>query len=147
MDTKYCNRCEQDKPLSEYTKNKAKKDGLQGYCRDCAKTYRKEHYHKNKEPYLERAKRNNLIYKLKTTRWIHKYKAENNCKRCGISYPKEPWLLEFDHIDRETKINTISAIRSWSLENIKREIEKCDLLCIVCHRRRTAEQFNWKYAE
>jgi hypothetical protein len=37
--TKNCNRCFTDKPCEDFNKNRAMKDGLQGYCRVCSKAY------------------------------------------------------------------------------------------------------------
>ena len=35
MEFKYCARCDTDKPLDEFGKNAARKDGLQTYCKTC----------------------------------------------------------------------------------------------------------------
>ena len=32
---KYCAKCEQDKPIDDFNKNKTRHDGLQGWCREC----------------------------------------------------------------------------------------------------------------
>jgi len=43
---KICQKCNQDKPLTQYNKNKSKKDGLDIYCKECvienSKKYRPE---------------------------------------------------------------------------------------------------------
>lgn len=38
---KICNKCKQEKPLSEFNKNKSYKDGLDCYCKECRKSYGK----------------------------------------------------------------------------------------------------------
>ena len=35
--SKYCKRCDSNKPHEAFYKNKRKKDGLQGYCKLCMK--------------------------------------------------------------------------------------------------------------
>lgn len=51
------------------------------------------------------------------------------CVRCGSVEQ-----LEFDHIDRTTKEYTIgSNVLYRRLENIKDELDKCQLLCKPCH--------------
>jgi len=35
-ETKRCPRCDTDKPLSEFAKNRSRPDGLQNYCKKCA---------------------------------------------------------------------------------------------------------------
>jgi hypothetical protein len=51
----------------------------------------------------------------------------------------EPWLLEFDHREGSTKKGAISdLVVDGARENtIIAEMTKCDLVCILCHRRRT----------
>jgi hypothetical protein len=44
---KTCPRCEVTKPASEYGANQTKRDGLQGYCKSCAKDYRSRYYRIN----------------------------------------------------------------------------------------------------
>ena len=39
--TKYCSRCDTDKPVSEFSKNKNTKDGLAYYCKTCYSKYNK----------------------------------------------------------------------------------------------------------
>lgn len=41
---KRCYRCKEVKPVSEFNKNRSKKDGLQGECRVCKKVYKKIHH-------------------------------------------------------------------------------------------------------
>lgn len=55
--------------------------------------------------------------------------------------------LQFDHRDPKTKEFEIAkALKgSISLERIKAEIAKCDIVCANCHLVRTAAQFgNWR---
>ncbi len=40
---KQCIKCRTKKPVSEFNKDKSRKDGLQNYCRDCGRRYRQEH--------------------------------------------------------------------------------------------------------
>ena len=61
------------------------------------------------------------------------------CIRCG--YNKYPEVLEFHHKDPSQKDFNVSSkghCRSW--ERVKKEIEKCNLLCANCHREIHAEQ-------
>ena len=41
--------------------------------------------------------------------------------------------LQFDHIDPLIKSNLISDITEYRLERFKAEVDKCQLLCAVCH--------------
>lgn len=140
MDTKWCNRCEQTLSKSMFTESKSRYDGLQAYCQECMKAYRIEHYQKNKVQYVNRNKK----YTVAIKEYIIELKKAP-CMDCGLEYPDEPWLLEFDHREADDKLRTISTLaKNGSFRLLKEEIEKCDLVCVLCHRRRTAKRGNWK---
>lgn len=46
---KYCYRCQQEKPLESFTKNKSKKDGFATECKSCKRLLDKSYFEKNKE--------------------------------------------------------------------------------------------------
>jgi hypothetical protein len=50
---KKCPTCKTDKPLSDYNKNKNRKDGLQRECRECCYKQHNKHYHTKKSPRLK----------------------------------------------------------------------------------------------
>lgn len=45
---KVCYVCKEEKPLEKFSKNKARKDGLQTYCRDCRRTEQTKWYFQRK---------------------------------------------------------------------------------------------------
>ena len=47
--------------------------------------------------------------------------------------------LEVDHITPETKSFSIMSKWSLGLEKLKPELEKCQLLCNVCHKNKSDE--------
>ena len=53
------------------------------------------------------------------------------CEKCG--YKKSINALEFHHIDPKQKDFSISG-KSWSLERLKKEVDKCIIVCANCHR-------------
>ena len=69
--TKQCSFCKEHKPLFEFTKNKAAKDGLQHKCRSCDSEYQQKRRSKNKDQMLEYARtyqanrRKDFDYRLK----------------------------------------------------------------------------------
>lgn len=82
------------------------------------------------------------------------YKNTKSCKECGFC-PKQLTSLVFHHIgDKNMKMSDIvsrSGINGCSdvnLSNIKKEIDKCDVLCVNCHRliHSDIQRFN-KYKE
>ncbi len=55
------------------------------------------------------------------------------CKICG--YKKSPWALDLHHVDSKSKSFGLSVrglTRSW--ESLKKEADKCVLICANCHR-------------
>ncbi len=76
----------------------------------------------------------NRLRELKA--WLDGYKAKP-CMDCGGVF--HPCAMDFDHRDPKAKILTLAnAVRSgWSIERLKLEIDKCDLVCSNCHRVRT----------
>lgn len=58
------------------------------------------------------------------------------CADCGIQY--HPSLMDFDHLNGESKSFTISRkLGRVSPEALRHEISKCDIVCCICHRVRT----------
>ena len=89
-------------------------------------------YERNKELQRERT-RDRRNQKRK---WIEEYKKENSiCADCGISYP--PHILDFDHLrDKSFQIGG-TGIKDKTLQDIIKEIQKCEIVCSNCHRHRT----------
>ena len=58
------------------------------------------------------------------------------CVDCGGTFPHV--CMGFDHVDPLTKSFSIGAAMGRSLEILKTEADKCDLVCANCHRIRTA---------
>jgi hypothetical protein len=89
-------------------------------------------YQRNKDLVSVRQKqRKNSIRKF-----VEEHKEQNSeCADCGISYP--PHMLDFDHLgDKEFGIAHAVHLNK-SLEDLKKEIDKCEIVCANCHRHRT----------
>lgn len=139
-DTKYCNRCKKTLLKEDFGLSSKRYDGLQTYCSSCMKSYRLEHYYKNKDQYYNRNKKT----KAKLRQYVLEIKNSGVCADCGISYINEPWLLEFDHTDNDKLHSIGSSVNRGSFKKLKEEIKKCELCCLICHRRRTASRGDWK---
>ena len=65
--------------------------------------------------------------------WLADYKKALACERCGFADYR---ALEFYHHERGKKdFNVADMIRSgFSIETMKREIQKCIVLCSNCHQ-------------
>ena len=130
VELRRCSKCEIDKPLSGFTRNKAKKCGYNSYCKECNKDYQKKHYEDNKLNYID--KKNNRKNVLKEH--INSIKLKNKCSRCSED---DIACLDFHHIDDKDKdFNIGEAVkRGISIDKINNEIDKCLVLCSNCHRK------------
>lgn len=104
------------------------------------KEAKRKHYSENKEQYNERNRKS----REELRQIVLDFKSQP-CLDCGESYEDEPWLMELDHRDPTEKESEISKlIANSSKRKLLVELEKCDPLCIICHRRRTAKMFGWR---
>jgi DNA-binding CsgD family transcriptional regulator len=69
-------------------------------------------------------------WRIRTKEKLVEYKG-GECVECG--YKKCIDALEFHHLDPKEKDFTISG-KSWSLEKLKKEVDKCILVCSNCHK-------------
>ncbi len=53
-----------------------------------------------------------------------------SCQLCGYS---KYYNLTFHHRDPTKKDRDWSMMRKWGWDKIKKELNKCDLLCMHCH--------------
>lgn len=137
---KTCTKCREDKEITEFSSCKRNKDGKSYNCKICVNAYYKDLYSRSndRKEYLKSQSKKN---KIKTKTWVKNYLQNNPCVDCGES---DYIVLEFDHIDSSEKSFNISdGMMSKSINTIKKEIEKCEVRCSNCHRRKTAKQFNW----
>lgn len=101
--------------------------------KDDKKKYQKEYhakwYQNNKEKVSTRKKESIA----KTREWFVNYKAELCCSQCGFAHPA---AIDFHHVEPEKKENNIFAMvhNGFTVEKIKKELEKCIPLCSNCHR-------------
>lgn len=142
MDTKRCLACHVEKGLEEFPwRNRAR--GKRGsYCRACARAAIRKHYRARPAYYLEKARKRNQLYRVQTFDKLRAFLLTHPCVDCGEA---DPVVLEFDHMDGQSKELAISEMvrsqRAWA--TILKEIGKCQVRCANCHRRRTARQQRW----
>ena len=95
-----------------------------------ALTTKKKVYRRHKCRDCYRATKQILVQRYFT--WINEYKIQKRCMRCHISDPR---VLDFHHRDEKDKLFSVGEFR-WAVgfDRIKKEIEKCDVVCANCHR-------------
>ena len=84
-------------------------------------------------PYKDRAKQNAFNLKVireRRERWLA---ANGPCAQCGSLNE-----LEVDHVDPATKVS--HGVWSWSEPRRTAELAKCQVLCRVCHQKKTTSE-------
>jgi 5-methylcytosine-specific restriction endonuclease McrA len=106
------------------------------YCRPCRSEYGKEHYAANRERYIDQTRVRNRKRLHERVAFLVDYFKSHPCTDCGES---DPVVLDFDHLrDKEFDVAYGIHYRAWA--KVLAEIEKCEVVCSNCHRRRTARR-------
>lgn len=83
-----------------------------------------------KEELKENRKRGVINWRRRTRDKLINYKG-GKCEICG--YNKSKKALEFHHKDPSEKDFSLGG-KSWAFDRLKKEVEKCILVCANCHR-------------
>lgn len=126
---KKCPKCNIEKPPIEFGNNKSRKDGLQRVCKVCIKNYDSEYYQKDKSKIRNITKK----YKNKVKEWYDSFRKNLKCEKCSEN---RYWVLEWHHLDPNQKEFTVGNMvySGYSIETIKKEIDKCICVCANCHK-------------
>ena len=131
---KKCARCGFDRENSCFSPDKDTSTGLASWCKICFSEYRKQKYIENLE--INRQKTNTR--RSERVKWLQDLKKSKPCLDCHMTY--EPYCMDFDHVpEKGKKLQNISRmlLQNVSKEKILEEIEKCDLVCVLCHNKRS----------
>lgn len=140
---KICNKCKCEKDISEFSKNKARPDGLNNWCKVCMRKNSRKYYKTNKERMVAQIAENKAARVAENLTKLKLYLANNPCSVCGEG--RLP-TLDFHHRNPEDKDGNVTKILNsgYSWEVVLAEIEKCDVLCANCHRILHSEG-TWRY--
>jgi hypothetical protein len=137
---KVCTKCGKSEPKATFSAQR-------NQCKECRKAYLRGYYSKNESYFAEyrtthAAHINKKSVECQQRSRHERYTKIHDLKRkpcldCGNNYP--PCVMDFDHRDPSTKVNTISTMVKTYVPwpKILEEIDKCDLVCACCHRVRT----------
>lgn len=115
MKSKICITCRKQKSVSQFITRPDSKDGYRNQCRKCFYGVKRKRQHCKKYEAI--------LYK------------GGKCQICGYKGIDNFYgALEFHHRDQSQKDIEWKKIRTWPVERIKEELDKCDLLCANCHR-------------
>lgn len=113
---KECLDCKKQFPYESFQENGKASNGKKRKkprCRECMTIYQHNYFY------------NNVVKAVGS-------KEKVKCACCN--YNKCFAALEFHHIDPLSKDFELSKMRTRSYAVIKTEIDKCVLLCAICHR-------------
>ena len=135
-----CSKCQLRKDIAEFPFRNKLKGTRHSYCLRCGRSHAKARYSKNIQYYVRKARvrREKLIKEINER--LFQYLESHPCVDCGEN---DPIVLEFDRVRGEKSYN-VSAM-GWlmlSWNSLLKEIEKCDVRCANCHRRKTAARLS-----
>lgn len=118
-DNKHCSKCDTYKPIEKFNINKDKKDGRGTFCRSCS---------------------NALCFKHDSIKSAI-MRLSFQGKSCAVCGEKNEICLEYDHINdnkkRKKNGRKIKNMIKMGVSDMKKEMEKCEIVCGVCHAIRT----------
>lgn len=109
-------------------------------CRDCHKPFRKNWYENNKERHLKQVQERKREARNAAREYVWDYLAAHPCIECGEADPR---VLEFHHRHGKDKAVSEMVTDGYPTATIQGEIDKCDVLCANCHRRKTMDERGW----
>lgn len=141
-----CTRCGMEKEPSNFFVKDKKTGRLHTQCKQCYKdnraTFYAEHYAKYADLYRSRARARRALIRSELHDAMASYLRDKACTVCGENDIR---VLDFDHINpSEKSIGVARAMTNgYKWKDIVAEINKCQILCANCHRKRTAENRGW----
>ncbi len=142
MITKRCTKCGKEKDISEFSWSIR---GIKKHstCKGCRSKEHSNYYERHKERLLE-YKWNRQVRKREEARaYVEEYKRNHPCMDCGIT---DTMVLSFDHVRGKKKMDISQMVnQGYSLEAIRAEIEKCEVVCLNCHYKREKTRRGTKY--
>jgi hypothetical protein len=136
MKQKRCSKCGKLKKIEDFPYENKKTGLRRSRCNICRAPEMRKHYEENKEYYVNKARawRRNRRIELKTL--ILQYLKSNPCIDCGEA---DPVVLEFDHVRGRKELEVAKLVhKAVSKDHLVSEINKCEVRCANCHRRRHA---------
>lgn len=138
---KSCGLCKKSKRLNEFNKSQSTPDGYNNNCRDCSRKSSRKYYEKNKEKHKKTVSDRNKKVIKENRQKLFLFYTMNPCIDCG---EQDPLVLESDHKKGVEKKGVISQmVWKCSWKTVEKELEKCEVRCANCHRRKTALEQDW----
>jgi hypothetical protein len=133
--TQACRACGVMRSLNEFPFRTLDDRRRHRICLDCQRQWTNRWYADRKGGTVRAMRRRGTARRDVLARAVFSFLTEHPCVDCGED---DPLVLDFDHLrDKSANVSDLVADRApWDV--IVREIEKCAVRCVNCHRRRTA---------
>lgn len=123
--------------LEQFPINRSRKDGRHGWCFECQRAYLRDHYQRNRDYYLAKARISNALH-LKVSKALIRELKDVPCTDCGRRY--RSWVMEFDHVRGDKLFSVSTNLRGRRHALLIAETQKCEVVCANCHRQRTHDR-------
>lgn len=140
METRQCVVCKQTKSITEFNVRRRVTGERHTHCRDCQRIYKRNFYLRNREHYLQRPAQEKEERIQRNRERIREYLSKHACVDCGES---DIIVLEFDHVGKKDRPIADMVLAGISWEKILKEIQKCEVRCGNCHKKKTAQERKW----
>ncbi len=141
METQICNHCKEEKVIKAFNWRRKDLGIRQRTCRACQRQQQRNWYKKNKEIHISNMVEQRLQKLSAGHEFVWQYLSTHSCVECKEG---DPIVLEFDHVKGRKRAIISRLVRNGhSIEVIQKEIEKCEVVCANCHRRRTYKN-SWR---
>jgi hypothetical protein len=126
-----CARCGITKSVDDFPKVGSSSTGYGSWCKECKSKYQQNYDYR--EGYKNR--------RSERVQWFRSIKSGIPCTDCGQVL--EPSCMDYDHIG-DDKIENVArmVVHNATKEKILEEMEKCELVCLLCHNRRTQRRLD-----
>lgn len=142
MPTKLCTKCGEEKDISEFSWSIM---GVKRHsrCKKCHAEEKADYYERNKEKMLEYKWDRQQRKREEARQYVTQYLTTHPCIDCGET---DPMVLTFDHVRGQKRMNVAELVnRGYLIEEIKKEIDKCEVRCANCHMRIEKQRRGTKY--
>jgi hypothetical protein len=140
MKSKVCTKCGVEKAIEEFPWKNRQNEKRHAVCKSCTAVRSNNWYYANKAHHVRNVMNGKRISRQKLKDYVNDYLSRNPCVVCGEA---DPVVLEFDHINgKDTTIANLIRL-DVPLWRLQVEIEKCQVLCVNCHKRKTAKERGW----
>ena len=112
-----------------------------GACKACQRQQKNRYYATHRGEYKARKRVRTQTIRDSARQFVLDYLSIHPCVECGES---DPMVLNSAHIrGRKSKAVSLMVSEGKPFDAIQAEIDKCQVLCANCHRRKTMKEKGW----